>query len=67
MDTEKEAFEQFKAHMMVEVIPVLLEGAISTNEEAEMLISAQWKEMPSAEKDSWLNKVQKIENAGSHS
>jgi GTP-binding nuclear protein Ran len=68
MDQDRKALELFSAYMKTDVIPILLEGAISSDEEAKLLIDAQWKEMPKAEKDIWLAKAAKPETAavGSH-
>lgn len=55
---EEAAFALFKTYMLEKVIPEQLEGAVSSNEEAMILIKSQWDEMPTTEKETWKAKVE---------
>jgi hypothetical protein len=54
---EEAALALFRTHMKTEVIPILLQDAISSPQEEELLIKSQWTEMSPAEKTKWLSKV----------
>lgn len=55
------SFERFRAHMKTTVIPEQLADTILSEEEAEQLIIAQWKDMPESERQKWIDKAQETQ------